>query len=126
MTNAAVSRTRVAAASEDFSGRTIVRLAAFPTIIFPVSVARLRPLIAKIEHAAIRPPNKIDNSIVNNIEGSYHPQKSAVSSLAKHANADGDNSRNEGGMNETSGQEFRRQRRRTHAVETARPSRISY
>jgi hypothetical protein len=52
-------------------------LAAFPTIIFPIW--RLTPAAtANTGRAAIHPANKIDNSIVNNIEGSYHPQKCGI------------------------------------------------
>jgi hypothetical protein len=47
-------------------------------MIFPICVSRLRRPIANTRRAAIHPANKIDNSIVNNIECSYHPQKCGI------------------------------------------------
>jgi hypothetical protein len=58
-----------------------VRLVAFPTIIFPVTRLDAGITPRRQQGCGNLVRQKIDNSIVNNIEGSYHPQKSAVSSI---------------------------------------------
>src|ERR1700722_4754725 len=125
ITSATGSRGRTVAVSGDRGARTVARLAVFPTIVFPgggfASLAA-PPLLRRSSVRQFERAVKIDNSIVNNIECSYHPKKYAVSSQAKHANTDGDNGRKEGGIHEGSGQEFRL----AGAVEAARPPRVSH